>query len=75
MNLELVEDAKAVSSHSQYAFVLDPLVLSKKYDAIVVAVVHDQFKEISMDEYKRLSRNEMVVTDVKGIVPRPTWQL
>ncbi|TKI69899.1 nucleotide sugar dehydrogenase [Sulfurimonas crateris] len=48
---------------------------SGKYDAIIVAVGHDRFKEISTEEYEEMSRGEMIVLDVKGIVEKPTWRL
>jgi UDP-N-acetyl-D-galactosamine dehydrogenase len=46
-----------------------------RYDAIIVAVGHDDFKEISMTEHEGLSRGEPIVIDVKGIVEKPTWRL
>lgn len=48
---------------------------SKKYDAIIVAVGHDKFKDITTQEYEGMSRGEMIVLDVKGIVKEPTWRL
>ncbi len=48
---------------------------SKKYDAIIVAVGHDKFKEIKMKEYEGLSKGASIVIDVKGIVEKPTWRL
>lgn len=55
---------------------LDGLPLnSKKYDAIIVAVAHDRFKQITMDEYASMSHGEPITIDVKGIVEKPTWRL
>ena len=48
---------------------------SNKYDAIIVAVGHDKFKEISIEEYAGLSKGAPIVIDVKGIVEKPTWRL
>ncbi len=48
---------------------------SKKYDAIIAAVGHDSFKEISQEDYESMSRGEVIVLDVKGIVEKPTWRL
>lgn len=48
---------------------------SQKYDAIIVAVGHDKFKEITAKQYESMSRGEMIVLDVKGIVEKPTWRL
>ena len=55
---------------------IDELPLnSNKYDAIIVAVAHDKFKQISKEQYESMSRGEPVVIDVKGIVDEPTWRL
>ena len=48
---------------------------SKQYDAIIVAVGHDKFKEITQEQYAGLSKAEPVIIDVKGIVQKPTWRL
>ena len=59
----------------KHGIIDDPRQSDKKYDAIVVAVGHKQFKAYSMDDYQQLSNGEMVVMDVKNIVPNPTWRL
>jgi UDP-N-acetyl-D-galactosamine dehydrogenase len=46
-----------------------------RYDAIIVAVGHEQFREITQAEYLGLSYGAPVVIDVKGIVKEPTWRL
>lgn len=48
---------------------------SKKYDAIIVAVGHDQFKTITTGQYESMSRGVPIIIDVKGIVENPTWRL
>ncbi len=48
---------------------------SHTYDAIIVAVAHDAFKEITAEQYAGLSRGEPIIIDVKGIVDNPTWKL
>lgn len=48
---------------------------SKRYDAIVVAVGHDQFKTITTGQYESMSNGVAIVIDVKGIVEKPTWRL
>jgi len=48
---------------------------SSKYDAIIVAVGHDKFKEITPEQYEGLSKGNPVIIDVKGIVEKPTWRL
>ena len=55
---------------------IDELPLeSKKYDAIITAVAHDEFKAITKEQYESMSKGEPVVIDVKGIVTEPTWRL
>ncbi len=55
---------------------IDELPLnSKKYDAIVVAVGHNKFKNITTDEYNSMSNGESIIIDVKGVVKNPTWRL
>ena len=48
---------------------------SKKYDSIIVAVGHDEFKSITQDKYESLSNGLSILIDVKGVVPNPTWRL
>jgi len=55
---------------------IDELPLgSHKYDAVIVAVGHDKFKEISMAEYESLCNEPPIIIDVKGVVEKPTWRL
>ena len=58
-----------------YNFVINPFKNEKKYEAIIVAVGHDEFKSISEDEYTSIINGERLITDVKGIVPNATWKL
>jgi UDP-N-acetyl-D-galactosamine dehydrogenase len=59
----------------EHSLISDPLKSSKKYDAVVVAVSHKQFKEYSMDDYQGLLSGTNVIIDVKNIVKEPTWRL
>lgn len=38
-----------------------------KYDAILFAVAHDEFKEMSLDEMKELSKDKLILIDLKSI--------
>jgi UDP-N-acetyl-D-galactosamine dehydrogenase len=58
-----------------YRMIMDPLKSNKKYDAIVVAVSHKQFKAYTDDDYSRLSSDNKVIIDIKNIVKNPTWKL
>jgi len=48
---------------------------SNTYDAIIVAVGHDKFKQITQEAYAGLSKGKPIVIDVKGVVENPTWRL
>jgi len=56
-------------------FVTELPLKTKKYDAIVVAVGHENFKEITTEQYASMSNGAPIVIDVKGIVEKPTWRL
>ncbi len=58
-----------------HGIINNPLNDNKKYDAIVVAVAHKQFKEYSADTFTQLSHAKEVVIDIKNIVDNPTWRL
>jgi len=59
----------------KHGIINDPLNENKKYDAIVVAVGHKQFKAYTADNYTQLSNGEEVIIDIKNIVDKPTWRL
>lgn len=54
---------------------LNPFKNDKKYDAIIIAVAHDEFIELNSDDYQNISKEVCVLIDVKGIAPSPTWRL
>ena len=56
-------------------FISDPLKSDKKYDAIIVAVSHKQFKKYTSDNYSHLSSDIKIIIDIKNIVENPTWRL
>ncbi len=65
-------DSTKIFNHNMVA---DPLNSDKKYDAIIVAVSHKQFKSFTSNDYSQLSNDTKVVIDVKNIVKNPTWRL
>ncbi len=68
-------DIEEEKKHYHHGIIQNPFEADKKYDAIVVAVGHEQFVELTMADYQACSRDELVIIDVKGIVPEPTWRL
>jgi len=47
----------------------------KKYDAIIVAVGHKKFKELSQNDYESISLDEPVLIDIKEIIENLSWRL
>ena len=58
-----------------FVFITDPFKTEKKYDAIIVAVGHKEFKALERSEFEGVSTVEPVLIDIKGIVENPTWRL
>jgi UDP-N-acetyl-D-galactosamine dehydrogenase len=50
-------------------------VNSNKYDSIIVAVGHNEFKDITTEQYNSMSKSTPIIIDVKGVVENPTWRL
>ena len=65
-------DKQEAKKYYGYDLIDDPLKENKRYEAIVVAVGHQEFARLSMQEYHTLSS---IIVDVKGIVKDPTWRL
>ena len=42
----------------------------RNYDAVVIAVAHDQFRELGIDKIRELAKPDAVIYDVKGLYPR-----
>ena len=59
----------------RHGIINNPLEENKKYDAIVVAVSHKQFKAYTTNDYEQLSSGEKVIIDIKNIVDNPSWRL
>jgi UDP-N-acetyl-D-galactosamine dehydrogenase len=58
-----------------FTFITDPFKADKKYDAVIVAVGHKEFKALERSAYEGISTGEPVLIDIKGIVESPTWRL
>lgn len=58
-----------------HGLISTPFESTKKYDSIVLAVAHKQFKSLKRTAYEQISTTEAVIIDVKGIVENPTWRL
>jgi len=58
-----------------FTFISNPFEQEKKYDAIIVAVGHTDFKQLDRNLYDTISSGDTVLIDIKGIVENPTWRL
>jgi UDP-N-acetyl-D-galactosamine dehydrogenase len=54
----------------EYGIELTPTLERNKYDAIVLAVAHDEFKRMGIDEIRGYGKPECVIFDVKQVFPR-----
>ncbi len=68
-------DRDEPKQHYKHGLIDNPFEAKKKYDGIVLAVAHQQFKVLTMEKYKSISTLEPVLIDVKGIIEKPTWRL
>lgn len=62
------------SDYKEVNLVDSPFNSNKKYEVVIVAVGHSEFKSLTDDDYRNLGDN-IVIIDVKGIVENPTWRL
>ncbi|MDP4179693.1 MAG: nucleotide sugar dehydrogenase [Bacillota bacterium] len=63
-------DANADKSEVKHEYGIDLVELADKadYDAVIVAVYHDSYKSMTLDELKKLYKNQKyILIDVKGI--------
>ena len=47
-----------------------PLIENNKYDIIIVATAHDEFKNIDEENWQRILKDNHIIYDLKGIIPR-----
>lgn len=68
-------DPSEEKKHYSVRICPNPFEGDARYDAIVLAVAHDQFRALNDADYRAISTDEPVIIDVKGIVPHATWRL
>ncbi|OQW92124.1 MAG: Vi polysaccharide biosynthesis protein VipA/TviB [Beggiatoa sp. IS2] len=59
------EEAKQI-----YAIILTQTLPIKHYDAIILAVAHQEFREMTNDEIQALAKPTVVIYDVKSVWPK-----
>jgi UDP-N-acetyl-D-galactosamine dehydrogenase len=67
-----VYDPWVNSEEAQHEYGITPVTQPAvgKYDAIIMAVGHDQFKQMGVELIRKLGRRECVLYDIKSILPR-----
>ena len=59
----------------KHGLIDDPFQSGKKYAAVIVAVAHSQFVELTEEDFASISEGSPIVIDIKGIVDNPSWRL
>lgn len=83
---DIVDGLESVSSNvsiydpflvenSDNNFISNPFVTEQKYDAIIMAVAHNDFLKYSIDDFYSLSKGKLVFLDLKGIYKKSSWKL
>lgn len=68
-------DPQEEKQYYTHGIITNPFDSDKKYDAIILAVAHRQFKELKKNALNMISSATPVIIDVKGIIPNATWRL
>jgi UDP-N-acetyl-D-galactosamine dehydrogenase len=68
-------DWNTEESWYNHGHISDPISKEKVYDAVVVAVAHDEFKKYTTADYDNITTDKKVVIDIKNIVEEATWSL
>lgn len=72
VNVEVCDpwaDIEEVNHEYEIDLIKDITVHSLKYDGIILAVAHDNFKDI---DWQRIKADNAVIYDVKGLLPKET---
>jgi UDP-N-acetyl-D-galactosamine dehydrogenase len=68
-----IHDPWADPEHTRQEYgidLLEELPAQDEYDAILLAVAHEQFRLLGVDGLRRLGRPDAVVYDIKGMYPK-----
>ena len=61
---------RAEAKHEYAIDLLDELPAPDSYNALVVAVAHDQFKTLGIDRLRQLANGRAVIYDIKSMFPK-----
>ncbi len=56
-------------ANAEFGFTTIAQPAERHYDAIIVAVAHDKFKEMGIDAVRKLAKNTSVIFDIKYLFP------
>ena len=73
INIEIYDPY--VENNNDFNFIENPFLNEKKYDCIIVAVSHNQFKNYKVDDFIKISKGKLVLLDIKGMYNFSTWKL
>ncbi len=68
-----IYDPWADRAEAKYEYAIDLLAampVEERYDAVVVAVAHDEFKSVGIEGIRRLVSGTGVIYDIKGMFPK-----
>lgn len=59
-------------TESQHEYSITPVseLVEQKYDAIILAVAHNQFKELGADNIRKLGKKDVVIYDLKYVLDK-----
>ena len=69
---EIIEVPVSVINNN---FINSPFESDQKYDAIIVAVAHNEFLNYTIADFNQLTKGKLVLLDLKGIYEKSTWKL
>ena len=52
----------------------NPFKASNKYDAIIAAVSHNEFYDYTINDFKQISNENLVLLDIKSMYSFSTWK-
>ena len=52
----------------------DPFKSNKKYDGIILAVSHNDFYKYTEADFNKISKENLVLLDIKGVYSFATWK-
>lgn len=73
INIEIYDPY--VKNNNDFNFIKNPFSNEKKYDCIIAAVSHNQFKNYKVDDFIKISKGKLVLLDIKGMYNFSTWKL